>query len=248
MMTSVDRALSLLRHFSVDTPEIGLSALARMSGFDKTTTLRCLNALEKNGFLEQHPESRKYRLGIAPLQLARIREESFPIQSLIQPIVQRIAEAVNETAHATLISHRQLVTVTIAEPARATRVFVDPSESLPFHATASGVAILGAMSPTALKDFDLPSDFKAFTTNTPTDFPAVEIAIQAARSEGLGRAKSTFEDDVVGTAIPLLGLNGEPIGALAVAAVASRYDAALGAQIDAALHAAATELRTQMGG
>ena len=80
-MNSVDRALGLLRHFSVQTPEYGLSALARVSGNDKTTTLRCLTALERNGIVEQHPETKKYRIGFAPLHLSRIREKSFVSRS-----------------------------------------------------------------------------------------------------------------------------------------------------------------------
>ena len=44
-MSTVDRAFSFLRYFSVHAPEIGLSELARMAGHDKTTTLRSLTAL-----------------------------------------------------------------------------------------------------------------------------------------------------------------------------------------------------------
>src|SRR6056297_3743457 len=71
VMSSVDRALSLLGRFTLESPMWGLSELARAAAMDKTTTLRCLNALERNGFVEQHPETRKYRLGFAPLHLAR---------------------------------------------------------------------------------------------------------------------------------------------------------------------------------
>ena len=52
-MTTVDKALSLLDHFSHEQTEIGLSEFARLSGFDKSAALRMLSALVRAGFLEQ---------------------------------------------------------------------------------------------------------------------------------------------------------------------------------------------------
>lgn len=247
-MNSVDRALGLLRHFSVQTPEFGLSALARISGNDKTTTLRCLTALERNGIVEQNPETKKYRIGFAPLHLSRIREKSFPVQALLQPILTRITQEVGETTHASMVTHLELVNVAIAEPNRATRVFVDPSEPLPFHATASGMALLAFMTPEARKDLNLPQDLQSFTAGTPRHLADLEVRLQTIRKEGLARAPSTFEDDVVGTAVPFFGWSGRVIGVIAVAAVASRYDAALQNRVDAALRDASAEISRQMGG
>ena len=76
-MGTVDKAMSLLGCFSVQMPELGPGALARQGGFDKTTALRCMPALERHGFVEQDGVSRKYGLGLAPIYLARIRENSF---------------------------------------------------------------------------------------------------------------------------------------------------------------------------
>lgn len=247
VMTSVDRALSLLGHFSTDRPEIGLSALARAAGFDKTTTLRCLNALERNGFVEQHPETRKYRLGVAPLHLARVRERSFPVQTLLQPVLDRIAETVQETAHASILTHRQLVTVAVSEPNRATRVNVDPSEPLPFHATASGLAVLAALPAGEREALLAETDLKAFTADTPLALDTVRAEVARAEADGICRSRGTYEDDVVGTAVPIYGWSGAPVGAVAIAAVASRYDMDLAGRIDAAVRRAGEEISQFMG-
>ncbi|WP_323034786.1 IclR family transcriptional regulator [Pararhodobacter sp.] len=247
-MNSVDRALGLLRFFSIQTPEYGLSALARASGNDKTTTLRCLTALERNGLVEQHPETKKYRIGIAPLHLSRIREKSYPVQALLQPILERIALDVGETAHASLLTHRDLVTVSAAEPNRATRVFVDPSLPLPFHATASGLAMLAFLTPEARADLNLPETLEAFTDGTPRSWAELAEVLATIRITGISRVFNTYEDDVVGTAVPFFGWSGKVIGVIAVAAVASRFDDVLAARIEAALRQASVELTQQIGG
>ena len=70
-MGTVDKALSLLRHFSVQHPEIGLSELSRLAGYDKTTILRCMNALERNGFVEQNSDSKNIALA-SPRSILRV--------------------------------------------------------------------------------------------------------------------------------------------------------------------------------
>jgi len=247
-MSSVDKALRLLQHFSVKTPEFGLSALARAAGYDKTTTLRCLTALERNGIVEQHAETKKYRIGFAPLHLSRIREASFPVHAVLSPVLNQLAAELGETTHASVFTHRELVTVAVADPSKATRVFLDPSEPLPFHATASGLAFLAFMTPEARDELQLPDDLPEYTSGTLRRRDELEDQLAEIRLTGIGRAQGTFEDDVVGTATPFFSWAGKVMGAIAVAAVASRYNDALAARIDAALRDASAEITRKMGG
>ena len=146
-MQTVDKAMTLLAFFSPAEPEIGLSELARLASFDKAATRRFLVALAKHGFIEQNGENRKYRLGSAFLRFARIREASLPFTSIVQPVLEKLAAETGETAHASLLAGDSLSTIGIAVPQRATRVYIDPSQPLPLHATASGLACLAFGDP-----------------------------------------------------------------------------------------------------
>ena len=73
-MGTITKALELLNLFSRTKPEIGLMEFARLSGRDKATVHRHLTELEENGFVEQHPQTRAYRLGPAILRLTAVRE------------------------------------------------------------------------------------------------------------------------------------------------------------------------------
>ena len=70
-MSTIGKALSLLDLISQLDKDIGLSDLARLAALDKATARRFLVELEKQGFVEQDGETRKYRLGAAPVRLAR---------------------------------------------------------------------------------------------------------------------------------------------------------------------------------
>lgn len=247
-MSTVDKALGMLRHFSVQHPEIGLSELARLAGHDKTTTLRCLTALERNGFVEQDIQTRRYRLGLAPINLARIRERSFPLLAVLQPHLDRLRDCTQETAHATVLSCGKLMTVLISEPDRATRVFMDPSAPLPVHATASGLVIAAHLPAPQREALIAATVMERFTEHTATTPEDLEALLHSARTQGFARAEHAYETDVVGTATAFFDASGLPIGAIAIAAVATRFDTTLAATIERELLATARKLTLEFGG
>ena len=244
-MGTVDRALRLLRHFTVEAPELRLSELARRAGYDKTTTLRLMTALQRNGFVELHPESKKYRLGVAPIYLARIREQSFPVRMLLQPVLDRLAWEFGETAHASLLSGGALVNVATSEPHRAARVYVDPSTPLPIHATASGLAVLAFTAPGHRAALGLPENPERFTEHTPGNDAALAAMLERIVRQGFSLADRTYDGDVIGTAVPVFGWSGTPVGAIAVATVATRYNDAVGTRIVDALIPVGREVSSQ---
>lgn len=224
MMKSVDRALYLLWFFTVQQPEWGLSELARRAKLDKATTLRILVALIRNRFVEQHPVTKKYRLGIAVLRLARVREESFPLIELIRPVLDKICEEMEETAHASLATEEAMITVAVTEPKRSTRVWVNPSQLLPFHATASGLAYIAFTYPEK-REALLDSGELVRFTDTTVSHSDLRQHIETVHERGYAFALGSFEAESSGVASPIFSSDGFAFGAVAIAGVASRMDA-----------------------
>lgn len=221
-MRTVDKALGLLEHFALGRPEAGLSEIARLSGLDKATVLRLLGALGRHGLVEQHPETKKYRMGPGVLRLARVREALFPVVSIIQPVLERLASISSETAHASLASGSSLMTVGFAEPRRATRVHIDPGEALPFHATASGIAYLSYARDDVVEAVLDAADFPSFTKRTITSANALRRKLDETRQRGFSRSEGGFELEVIGIAAPIFDWSGRAYGAMGVASVAAR--------------------------
>jgi DNA-binding IclR family transcriptional regulator len=137
---TVDKALSLLSYFSEQRPSVGLSELARLSGFNKATTRRFLVALEKHGIVEQDATTRLYRLGAGLLRLARVREATNPVAAIVQPVLNDLVSVTGETAHFSLYAGGSLATIGLSESAKSSRVMLGKGEAIPLHATASGLA------------------------------------------------------------------------------------------------------------
>src|SRR5438045_3142394 len=60
---AVLRAITLLKAFTDDHPELTLSELARRVGLNKTPTFRLMTALESEGMVARNPSTEAYRLG-----------------------------------------------------------------------------------------------------------------------------------------------------------------------------------------
>lgn len=215
--STIERALSLLEQFTDQSPEFGLSDMARKSGFNKATTLRFLNALAAKGFVEQDETTKAYRLGPAFLLYSQLREARFPLKALISSSLQTLAATTGETALASMVVGGRLANVGQAESERSNRVILRVGEALPFHATASGLAYLSFASDAAL-DAALARPMTPHTPQTPLRPDEVRATVIAARRAGWAKAPATFEPDVIGYAAPYFGAAGEVVGALAIAA------------------------------
>ena len=161
-MGTISKALTLLDTLSLMEREAGLTEVAQACGLDKATTRRFLVELEKHGFVEQLPESRKYRLGPAPLRLGRIREARYPFLRTAVPFVRQLMEEVDETVHLSEFSGGRLSTIYVEDSSKAHRVFVAVGTLLPFHATASGLAFIAACPPAEI-EAALAAPLPAFT-------------------------------------------------------------------------------------
>lgn len=222
-MQTVDKAMKLLGYFSVAAPEIGLSELARLASFDKAATRRFLVALGNHGFIEQDGSTRKYRLGPAFLRLARIREATRPLAGMVQQLVEELARATGETAHGSVFSGEHLSIIGVAEPQRPTRVSVDPTQPLPLHATASGLACLAFLDEDAAWQILAGTSLHKHTDRTCVSKRELKAVIAETRERGYSIAVRTFDDDVTSIAAPIFGSTGIAIGAISVASIASRF-------------------------
>jgi len=243
---TVDKALVLLMLFTAQRPAIGLSEIACLAGFNKATARRLLLALQRHGLVEQDTRSRNYRLGAGVLRLARVREATFPLGRLVRERLRELAQRTGETAHCSMLTGGRLTTVGVVESPRANCVTLDPTETLPFHATASGIAVL-AFLPRDTVDVLLEGPLAAYTDATPVEREAVQTLIAAAHARGVSVTNQTFETEVVGIAAPIFDGLGAACGAVAVATPASRMDDARAATIGAAVRDAAISLTRESG-
>lgn len=246
-MSTVDKALSVLDLFSEARPSLGPSEIARQLGWDKSNVHRYVRSLAARGLLEQDPRDRTYHLGPALSRLALVRERTHPVAAGLRRVLSDVVAETGETAHASALVGDELhISAVVETKIRGTRVYVDPSEPLPFHASGSGVAVLAASRPERVREL-LDGNLARFTPSTPQTPNEVTSLIEGARVLGYAKMEGSFESDVVGVAAAVLGFDGLAIGAVAVATPSARFGPRPEAVIAASVRGAAERISKMHG-
>lgn len=164
------------------------------------------------------------------------------------PVLQALAQHTGETAHLSLLMAEVLRPLAHAYSAtHVTKVMLEDTETLPFHATSSGLAVL-AFQPEAFRNMVLSRPLPQLTNTTETNPNALRAHINEVRGLGYAESRGGYDSDVHSMAVPLFDALGRCSGALAVAALGSRMTDAQRRLIRYALLQAGTEITSIWGG
>jgi IclR family transcriptional regulator, KDG regulon repressor len=150
-LSSVAAAMALLKAFSEDEIDIGVSTLAKRLGMAKSTVHRLATTLVSEGMLEQNPENGKYRLGIALFGLGALVRRRMDVSTEAKPYLFDLRETTGETVHLAILDRADIMYVYNLESTQAIRMRSDIGVRKPAHCTAEGLAML-AFQPGSLID------------------------------------------------------------------------------------------------
>lgn len=245
--STVLKALLLLDFFNERRSSIGLSEFAKLSGYNKATTLRFLTALEAKGFLEQDQVSREYVLGPAFLRFSILREASFPFADAVNNVLRDLNAETKETAHACIVSGDALVNIGVVHSKQTNRIIIEAGETMPFHATASGLCVLAFSSADVVTSV-LDRELEVHAKGTITDPQRIAELLEEVQNSGIAYSDETFCDGVLGIAAPYFGQGGVVCGAVALALPSARAKTHQTSPIQAHVKSAARRLTALKGG
>lgn len=247
-MGTISKALVLLNHFSATVPELTLSDFKKLSRQDKATVYRHLCELEQNGFLEQNPASKAYRIGPAVLRLSAIRERTFPVRKVVAEWVDELSRDLGELVHFSLLQGIQMSPVYHANlHTHGTGVQFDEADMLPLHATSSGMAML-AFGPESLLEETVNGELEQYSQMTILEPEILIKHVNTAREKGYACCDQGFEIDVYSFAVPVFNEMLLAIGTLAVALPTSRMNDAMQKRIVSGLKDTSANITRSLGG
>ena len=220
-LSSVASAISLLKAFSEDEVDIGVSTLARRLGIAKSTVHRLASTLVSEGMLEQNPENGKYRLGIALFGLGALVRRRMDVSTEAKPYLFDLRETTGETVHLAILDRLEIMYVYNLESMQAIRMRSDIGVRKPAYCTAEGLAIL-AFQPAAVIEDILARGLKPRTPKTNIDPNTFRQALAAVRQRGYAVEDEESEAGMRSLAAPIRNGAGEVAGAVGVAGPVQR--------------------------
>jgi DNA-binding IclR family transcriptional regulator len=215
-LSSVTSAIRLLKTFSEDEVEIGISTLAKRLGVAKSTVHRLASTLTAEGLLEQNPDSGRYRLGLGLFALGALVRRRMDVPNLALPHLHTLREKTGETVHLATLDHSSIMYLFNLESLQAIRMNSYIGARKPAFCTSEGRALL-AYQPVDVIGRILKEPMVARTPNTTTDPVELRKTLDAVRRNGFAVDDEESELGMRGIAAPIRDLGGNVIAAIGVA-------------------------------
>jgi DNA-binding IclR family transcriptional regulator len=215
-LSSVTTAVRLLKMFTEDEAEIGVTSLARRLGVAKSTVYRLASTLVAEGMLEQNPETERYRLGIALFGLGALVRQRMNLSNEARPYIFDLRDATNETVHLAVLDKAEIIYVYDLESTQAIRMSANLGARKPSLCTAEGLAILAFQSPDFV-DSVIAEGFRPRTPKTDIDPAVLRQRLSEVRKQGYAREDEQSELGMRSIAAPVRDSTGQVFGAVGMA-------------------------------
>ena len=215
-LSSVANALRLVKAFSEDHYEIGISDLAKRLGLAKSTVHRLASTLLEQGMLEQNAGDGKYRLGLALFELGTLvrRKMDFTVEA--RPFLRMLMEKTGETVHLAILDRDSVLYIITHESKQALRMGSKVGTRAPVHSTAVGKALL-AFQPEEEIARLIARGLPPSTTSTIVDGKALQRELAQVRARNYAVDDEESELGLRAIAAPIRGDSGNVVAAISIA-------------------------------
>ncbi|SEM67778.1 transcriptional regulator, IclR family [Bradyrhizobium sp. OK095] len=97
-VASVGKAFAVLKSFTSEAFELTLSEIAARADLDRGTAFRLIQTLVELGYLQAVPQSRRFRLGLACLDLGYTVLSHGSLRTIVEPLLRGLVPDVGDAA------------------------------------------------------------------------------------------------------------------------------------------------------
>ena len=216
-MVGVERALVLLKDIALAPDGAGVRDLARSRGYSPSVVAKSLQALLSQGFVEQDPTTRRYRVGPVTLQVGLASLARLDLRRAARPHLESLAAESGETA---LLGVRSGdVAIYIDKVLVPTEIRVDAplGAPRPFNCTAVGKVLLAHLAEGEFSRLAASGAFVAATAHSVIDSTALRLELANIRERGVAMDHEEFIAGVTCVAAPVRNHDAEVVAAVTAA-------------------------------
>jgi IclR family KDG regulon transcriptional repressor len=221
---AVQKALRILMAFRPEHPVWGVRELSSHLNFSLATVHRLLRDLKLYSFVEQDPETRRYRLGNIYFHFLLVLQSSYPFIILAKPLMKELAARTQETVHLNLIEGGERICIESVESPQRLRASMPIGERSPLYAGASAKCLLAFSSDEFLEDYLHRAKFMPLTKNTLTDPEVIRHELQHYRNQGYVTSQGERTLGLASITAPIFDHGGVLLASLSVTMPELRYE------------------------
>jgi DNA-binding IclR family transcriptional regulator len=246
--TTVTKVCRIIEEFR-DRKSLGVTDLARRTTLLPSDVHRILASLRANGYVDQDPETKKYRLGFALVRLGLTAFQRNELREKAQPILVRLSRQIGASMHLGIFDRRELEIVMIDQiDASTDNMFrAQLGGAVQLHCTALGKTILASLDGhTALGALER-STLRRNTARTIIDIAILKTELEQIRRQGyaVDRDECTVGASCIGS--PVRDDTGAVVGAISTSMPTSLFLTWDESRLSARLKAAAFTVSAALG-
>ncbi len=200
---TVTRALKILREFNQETPEWGISDLSRRLGLPKTIVFRLLETMRDEGFIEQNPDNKHYRLGIAIYAMAALYATSNDLIRIGNLILPDLVARTRFTAQLGVLDGHESVALVVVESPMIVRVSFRPGDRRLAYAGATGKVLLAGLTNRQVRSLFARRKMVSLTPKTIVDLDALIKQLEQIRRQGYAVNDGETTGGIMAVAAPV---------------------------------------------
>lgn len=222
IVPAVDRAARILSLLRNEGRAMTIAEIADATRWHKSSVHKLLVTLNHHMLLDRDEVTKRYSLGIALSEYGRIASSRSDILHAAKSFLKALADYSGETAALAVLRGTQMIIVDVEESLTQLRVSLTVGMRSPATATSNGKAVLAYLPESRLNEILQAEGLPAATPNAITKLGPYRVELAAIRERGYATDFEEFQEGIVGVSAPVFDSTNQPIGALSVAAPASR--------------------------
>ena len=244
----LDKAVRVLMLFTPERPEWGVTAIAREVEMPKTTVHRILRVFEQHAFLTQNPETRRFRLGLAGIELGRRAQQGFELRRIALPIMEQLSALTGETVLLQVVSPEgdRVVCIERVQQRRGLRLILDVGSTAPLYAGCSSKVLLAYLDRDSIERV-LAGDLAPMTPHTIIDPQEIREQLERIRQQGYAVSFEETDEGVAGVSVPIRDARDQVIAGLSVSGPVTRINASTIREYAGHALAAARRIASELG-
>ncbi len=222
-LSTFARGLEVIRVFTRHKPRMTLSEVAAETGMTRATARRFLHTLVKEGYVGV--EGRYFSLLPKVFDLGFSVFASMDIWDVVQPVLDDLAEELQESAMAAILDNDSVIYLARAFPNRQVTVGIRVGHRMPAHIGSTGRVLLAALSDKELHAYLDRANLAKLTPSSITSKVRLRDEIDLVRRQGFAVVEDEMEIGLRSISVPVYDLQNNVTAALNVGVPSGRVSA-----------------------
>jgi len=215
---AVERALAIMDALTEIGVPMAISELAEKVNLNVSTVHRLLSTLLVKGYIEQEPETSRYKLGLKLFTMGKTALYAKDLQTIGRPFLEELVQRCNETANLAILDGRDVVYIDQVESNNMVivRMFAKVGSRGPAHATASGKMLLSHVEESKFDKLFKDVKLEQYTNETIADLDILKKELQRIYRQGYAIDLGERDEHVRCVAAPIYNHEGKIIAAISL--------------------------------